>query len=160
MDLDILPIHGRFYHPQTQGKIERFHRTMKSELLNHKTFEDCSEAAEMLRQWRDKYNNERPHEALGMKRPGEIYIPSKRVYPKKIKPFEYSGEHHVIKVNSWGYVRFADKQVFLSETMCGQYLEFRFREDGETFLACYRNFVIAEFSTLDGSLVNRNIRRL
>lgn len=37
MDLDVLPIHGRIKHPQTQGKIERFHRTMKQELLNHTT---------------------------------------------------------------------------------------------------------------------------
>lgn len=33
MDLDVTPIHGRIMHPQTQGKIERFHRTMKQEAL-------------------------------------------------------------------------------------------------------------------------------
>ena len=36
MDLDILPVHGRIKHPQTQGKIERFHRTMKEELEKRK----------------------------------------------------------------------------------------------------------------------------
>ena len=44
MDLDILPIHGRIKHPQTQGKIERFHRTMKQELLNHTIISDIEDA--------------------------------------------------------------------------------------------------------------------
>ena len=43
MNHNVLPLHGRIKHPQTQGKIERFHRSLKNELLNHKTFNniDC-----------------------------------------------------------------------------------------------------------------------
>lgn len=73
MNHDVLPIHGRVMHPQTQGKIERFHRTMKHELLKHKTFKDINEAEAALRDWRTKYNEIRPHEALGMKCPAEVY---------------------------------------------------------------------------------------
>lgn len=160
MDLDILPIHGRIKHPQTQGKIERFHRTMKQELLNHTEFADIEEAREKFAVWRDKYNNERPHEALGMKCPADIYEPSSREYKEKIEKFEYSGQYHVIKVNSWGYVRFDNWQVYLSETMIDRYLEFRPSADGETFIACYRNFKIAEFDTSDGHLIQRSIARL
>lgn len=160
MDLDILPIHGRIKHPQTQGKIERFHRTMKQELLNHTEFADIEEAREKFAVWRDKYNNERPHEALGMKCPADIYEPSSREYKEKIEKFEYSGQYHVIKVNSWGYVRFDNWQVYLSETMIDHYLEFRPSADGETFIACYRNFKIAEFDTSDGHLIQRSIARL
>lgn len=160
MDLDILPIHGRIKHPQTQGKIERFHRTMKQELLNHTTIANIEDAQAKFSTWRDKYNNLRPHEALGMKRPGEVYQPSQREYKEKIEKFEYGGAHHVIKVNSWGYVRFDKWQVYLSETMIGQYIEFRTTPDGESFVACYRNFKIAEFDTQDGKLINRAIARL
>jgi transposase InsO family protein len=46
MDHDILPIHGRIMHPQTQGKIERFHRSLKQELLIHRQFVDLSDAGE------------------------------------------------------------------------------------------------------------------
>ena len=60
--------------------------------------------------------------------------------PERILPFEYGGQFHVIKVNSWGYVRFAGFQIYLSETMIGQYIEFRPSEDGEVFIACYRNY--------------------
>lgn len=160
MDLDVLPIHGRIKHPQTQGKIERFHRTMKQELLNHTTIANIEDAQAKFSNWRDKYNNLRPHEALGMKRPGEVYVPSQREYREKIEKFEYGGEHHVIKVNSWGYVRFDKWQIYLSETMIGQYIEFRPSPDGETFAACYRNFKIAEFDTQDGKLIHRSIARL
>ena len=160
MDLDILPIHGRIKHPQTQGKIERFHRTMKQELLNHVRIVDIADAQNKFVIWRDKYNNLRPHEALGMRTPGEVYEPSKKQYKENVEKFEYGGEYHIIKVNNWGYARFAGYQVYLSETMADQYIEFRPGQNGETFIACYRNFRIAEFDTEDGQLIHRSIERL
>lgn len=160
MNLDILPIHGRIKHPQTQGKIERFHRTMKYELLNHKTFDTVSDADKALQDWGFKYNHLRPHEALGMRCPAEVYTPSQRSYTDIIKPYEYGGQYHVIKVNSWGYARFDKWQVYLSETMAGEYIEFRPNPLGDSFFACFRNFKIAEFSAVSGELLFRNISRL
>ena len=160
MDLDILPIHGRIKHPQTQGKIERFHRTMKQELLNHTTISDIVDADNQFSVWREKYNNVRPHEALNMRTPADVYQPSQRLYPEKIERFDYGGEYHVIKVNSWGYVRFDKWQIYLSETMIDQHIEFRPSPDGKSFIACYRNFKIAEFDTEDGHLIHRSIARL
>lgn len=160
MELDILPIHGRIKHPQTQGKIERFHRTMKQELLNHISISNIDDAEVQFGDWREKCNNIRPHEALGMKTPGQVYIASPRAYPEKIQDWEYGGEYHVIKVNSWGYARFDKWQVYLSETMIDKYIEFRPSPDGESFFACYRNFKIAEFNTQNGELIRRIISRL
>ncbi len=160
MNHDVLPIHGRIRHPQTQGKIERFHRTMKSELLKHNSFENAKDADRAIQLWRNKYNNIRPHEALGMKCPADIYKPSEREYHDEVKRFEYGGQYHVIKVNSWGYVRFDKWQIYLSETMIGEHIEFRPNPLGDSFIACYRNFKIAEFNVENGSLINRNISRL
>lgn len=160
MNLDILPIHGRIKHPQTQGKIERFHRTLNNELLKHTKFNDINDADEKLQCWRDKYNNIRPHEALNMKCPSEVYVPSDRIYRDEISKYEYSGQYHVIKVNSWGYVRFDRWQVYLSETMIDEYIEFRPNPLGDSFVACYRNFKIAEFDTVTGKLIHRKISRL
>lgn len=160
MDLDILPIHGRIVHPQTQGKIERFHRTLKSELLNHRSFSDLADADVHLQCWREKYNTQRPHEALGMRTPAEVYVPSSRAYIDTIPKYEYGGQYHVVKVNSWGYVRFAHWQIYLSETMRNEYIELRPNPHGDSFLACYRNFQIAEFDAITGRRLNRNIRRL
>ena len=160
MEQDILPIHGRIKHPQTQGKIERFHRTMKQELLNHVQITDIADTENKFVIWRDKYNTIRPHEALGMRTPGEVYKPSQKQYKEKVEKFEYGGEYHIIKVNNWGYARFAGYQVYLSETMADQYIEFRPGQDSESFIACYRNFRIAAFDAEDGHLIHRSIARL
>lgn len=160
MNHDVKPIHGRVRHPQTQGKIERLHRTMDQELLNHYTPKDITDAERALSKWRDIYNNERPHEALGMKCPSEVYEPSKREYCDKVTPYEYSGAYHVLKVNNWGYIRFNNWQIYLSETMIGERIEIRANENEETFVACYRNFIIAEFDMQTGNRINRKIRRL
>ena len=160
MNHNILPIHGRFKHPQTQGKIERMHRTMKNELLKHTVIENIDDANIKLQIWRDKYNNIRPHEALRMRCPAEVYTPSNRTYNATVNPYEYSGQYHVIKVNSWGYMRFDKWQIYLSETMINEHIEFRPNPHGDSFIACYRNFKIAEFSTIDGKLLNRKISRL
>ena len=160
MNHDVLPIHGRMKHPQTQGKIERFHRTMKAELLNQRTFRDIEEADTELQKWREKYNNDRPHEALGMKSPSEVYKASNREYEEEIKKYEYGGENHVIKVNSWGYLRFNRWQIYLSETMKNEYIEIRANDRDGTFSACYRNFKIAEFSNENGELIHRKITRV
>ena len=160
MCLDILPIHGRIKHPQTQGKIERFHRSMKSEFLKYHDFDDAAHANFALQGWKDKYNYSRPHEALGMKTPGAVYVPSTRQLPARIKRWEYDGRFHVIKVNSWGYVRFHRFQIYLSETMINELVEFRPNPHGDSFVVCFRNFKIAEYSTEDGKLINRSISRL
>jgi len=160
MDHDVLPIHGRIKHPQTQGKIERFHRAMSQELLKHYTPKDISDAERVFKDWRNCYNNERPHEALGMKCPSDIYVPSERVYYDQVDKYEYSGKYHVIKVNNWGYVRFDCWQIYLSETMIGERIEFRANPNGDTFIACYRNFAIAEFDVHTGKLIHRKIWRI
>ena len=74
-------IHARPYHPQSRGKNERFHRSLKAELLSLRRFRDRAELQAALDQWRDLYNHERPHEGLAMQTPAERYRPSKRPMP-------------------------------------------------------------------------------
>lgn len=159
MDLDVLPIHGRVKHPQTQGKIERFHRSMKAELLSGQTFPNLEYAAKALEEWRIRYNEERPHEALGMRCPAEIYARSEREYPEKIMPYEYGGEYPLIKVNSWGYLRFDDVKIYIGETMENTRLEVRALGEN-VFAVCYRNFKIGEFDAYEQKLISRKITRV
>lgn len=160
MDLNILPIHGRLRHPQTQGKIERFHGTMKREFLRHRNFANAAQANRQLQRWRHTYNMQRPHEALGMCCPGEVYVPSTRCLPRRIPAAQYGGQFQVVKVNSAGYIRLDDFKTYLSETMAGCPIELRPSEDGEVIIACYRRFKIAEFSARNGERLNRKISRL
>ncbi len=157
MDLDILPIHGRPLHPQTQGKIERFHRSLKQEVL-HTTPANMAEAKARLENWRWLYNEVRPHLALGMKTPASVYQPSTREYYIP-KPYVYDAGSKLIKVNSWGYLRFGSVRLFLSEAMAHTYVELRFAQN-DTFWVIYRNYIIATIDAVEGKLVNRHIRRL
>ena len=58
--LGITPLHGRPYHPQTQGKEERFHRTLHVEVLRNRIFRDLEHVQSHFEAWRDVYNLERP----------------------------------------------------------------------------------------------------
>ena len=160
MCLDILPIHCSIKHPQTQGKIERFHRTLKDELLKHNNFSNINDADIKMQAWRDKYNNIRPHEALDMLTPSDVYTKSKRKYTGNIPDYEYSGIYPVLKVNCKGYISFDNQRLYFSETMRGEYIEFRPNPHGDSLLACFRNFRIAEFDTISGLRLNRYICRL
>jgi transposase InsO family protein len=71
--LDISVSHCRPYHPQTLGKEERFHRTLKAEVLKGNVFDDLDHCQRRFDDWRDTYNLVRPHEALGMKTPAQCY---------------------------------------------------------------------------------------
>ncbi len=157
MDLDIRPIHGRPIHPQTQGKIERFHRTLKQEALRT-TPATMAEAKARLENWRWLYNEVRPHHALGMKPPASIYTASSRPYDKP-KPYVYEDGAKLIKVNNWGYLRFGHIRLFLSEAMADTRVEIRFDEN-DTFSVLYRNYKIASVDAVEGKLLNRHIRRL
>ena len=157
MDLDIAPIHGRIMHPQTQGKIERFHRTLKQEALQT-TPENLQAAQRQLQDWLWRYNEFRPHAALSMKPPASVYQPSHRAYFEP-EPFEYDEGARMVKVNNWGYLRFGPIQVFLSETMKDTRVEVR-PGDGDNFLVIYRNYQIAVIDAVNNKLLNRHIRKL
>ena len=89
MLLGIKPIHGRPYHPQTQGKVERFHATAKLE-LGPALVQDSSESVRpILRDFVERYNWVRPHDALGGKVPGSRYARFPRDRPEKLP------EHHI-----------------------------------------------------------------
>src|ERR1700730_12582175 len=89
MRLGIRVSHGRPYHPQTQGKDERFHRTLKAEVLNGRSFSDLGECQSAFDRWRPIYNCERPHDALGLETPSTRYRPSVHSFPDELPVIDY-----------------------------------------------------------------------
>src|SRR5438477_11616285 len=81
--------HGRPYHPQTQGKDERFHRTLKAEAIGTRRFTDHPQSQRAFDEFRQTYNHLRPHEALDYATPSSRYQPSVREYPATLPPIEY-----------------------------------------------------------------------
>ena len=106
MRLGIQVSHGRPYHPQTQGKEERFHRTLNAEVLQGRYFTDCPACQAAFDWWRDVYNTERPHQALGLATPISRYAPSPRSFPETLPPIEYGDGDLVRKVHAEGWVNF------------------------------------------------------
>ena len=102
--------HGRPHHPQTQGKDERFHRTLKAEVLRYESFHDLAASQRRFDQWRDLYNLERPHEALGLDVPAEHYQVSRRVFPESLPLIEYGAADQVRKVQAGGIVHFRGRE--------------------------------------------------
>ena len=101
--------HGRAYHPQTQGKDERFHRTLKAEVIDGETFADLSHCQRAFDRWRPVYNHVRPHDALGLATPAERFRPSPRTFPEILAPIEYGPGDIVRKVDQDGWISFKNR---------------------------------------------------
>lgn len=158
MDLNILPIHGRPMHPQTQGKEERFHRTMEAELLRYKSFADLTEAQKSFDAFRNCYNTERPHEALGYDVPSQHYQASVRRMPNEIDKWEYTNGYDVRKIKSSGYITYRGQGYFLSEAFGGREIEVKER-DGGRFDLLYRNFRVGQIDVDERVIVSRKLYR-
>ena len=104
--LGIQVVHGRIHHPQTQGKDERLHRTLKNELLIHQPFFDLNDCQYKFDLWRDTYNYERPHEALNMQTPSTHYQPSSRPFTGILPSIQYETEDILRKTDCLGRVQF------------------------------------------------------
>ncbi|WP_198000503.1 IS481 family transposase [Gimesia alba] len=144
MNLDVRVIHGRPYHPQTQGKEERFHRTLKQEVLQGRHFKNHAELQKTFNRWQQVYNQERPHEALDYKTPIERYRVSSRSYPERLRQFEYDSSFEVRKVNNTGRVVFKRKKYYLSRAFRGQLVGIRSNgRDGEWDIY-YRTFKVGK----------------
>jgi transposase InsO family protein len=96
LKLGVDVIHSRPFYPQSRGKNERFHRTLKAEVFALERFRNLDEAQRAFDRWRLVYNFERPHQALDLDVPAKRYRPSARAMPDHLPPVEYD-EHDVVR---------------------------------------------------------------
>lgn len=126
MQLGIAVSHSRPHHPQTQGKDERFHRTLQAEVLRYLVPEDLAMCQNHFDQWRQIYNTERPHEALGLKVPATRYQPSQRAYPERLPAIEYGATDIVRKVRGYGHIKYKGREHHISSAFAGLCVALRF----------------------------------
>lgn len=96
LKLGIAVLHSRPYHPQSRGKNERFHRSLKAEVFALKRFRHLAEVQPALDAWRSVYNLERPHQALDYDVPASRYRASTRSLPERLAQVEYD-EHEIVR---------------------------------------------------------------
>ncbi len=102
--------------PQQNAIHERMHRTLKQEATIPPAGSLAGQQRKLDR-FREEFNGERPNQALGMKRPAEVYQPSPRTMPRRIKPYEYPSHCLVRRVSRDGTIRVLGKQIFVSNTL-------------------------------------------
>ncbi|HEV7764877.1 MAG TPA: integrase core domain-containing protein [Thermoanaerobaculia bacterium] len=105
------------------------HRTLKAETTRPP---DATMQRQQKRfdEFRHVYNDERPHEALGQKRPVTIYRPSPRPYPETLPLIEYAGHLEKRKVGNNGMMRWKSGQIFTSKTLTGEWVGLEEINDG------------------------------
>jgi transposase InsO family protein len=113
LELGVAVSHGRPYHPQTQGKDERFHRTLGAEAIGRRCFADLGECQRRFDHWREVYNTERPHDALGLATPISRYRPNRRSFPETLEPFDYGPGAILRRVDDTGWLSFRKCQLKL-----------------------------------------------
>lgn len=115
--LGIRVSHSAPYHPQTNGKLERFHRALKAEVLNGRSFQTLDQAQAAFEHWRQIYNHERPHEALSLAVPATRYRMSTRAMPETLAPIEYGPDDQVVTVGWNGELKFQGRQWRISSAL-------------------------------------------
>lgn len=145
MELGILTLHGRILHPQTQGKEERFNGSLTREFLKYVAFENQEDARIKLEEYRDFYNNKRPHFALDLDTPAKHYRPSSRIYTEKISEWEYDEEYEIRKVKETGYITIRNQGYFLSEAFGGKNVAVKESSNSSHLINLYfRQFIIGQ----------------
>lgn len=155
--------YSRPYHPQTNGKEERFHRTLKEELLNHHYFRDLDHIQQIFDQWREIYNLERPHQSLNMAVPADKYHPSYREYSEYIKEYEYADDYLLRKVDARGRIHLEGRSIFVGCPFSKEIIGIRYLPSNELISIYFRHQKIGEISISQiqkGSLVNLYSKRV
>lgn len=102
--------------PSQNGKHERMHRDLKR-IVQRGSQYTLKEYCERLKEFQIDYNQQRPHEALDMKFPSEVYLPSPRKYVSKKIIIEYPQNFDVRRVDQNGYICFNNKRYKISSSL-------------------------------------------
>jgi len=147
MDVGVTPVYSDPAHPEQNGRHERMHRDLKAEATRP--------ASATIRGQQKKfevflvdYNTVRPHEALEMKTPTEVYRKSERVYTGTIKAWDYNKEQHPKLVTVNGAVRWNNERLLMISTaLSGRYVGFEEVADG-IWRIMYRHVALGYYSEL------------
>ncbi|WAH50949.1 integrase core domain-containing protein [Pseudescherichia vulneris] len=127
--LGIRPERIRKGHPEENGRHERMHRSLKSALKQGNTFMTLEQQQAWFSHYREEFNHERPHEALGGMTPGKVWHPSARSWGGRVPDYTWPSGARLYRVMSKGVIHIG-KSVFLSEALIGEYIMLEEQDDG------------------------------
>ena len=144
--------HSRPHHPQTQGKDERFHRTLEAEVLRYQQGASLAQWQRHFDQWRVVYNTERPHEALSMAVPASRYQPSQRRYPEHLTAIEYGPDDIVRKVRHFGHIKYEGREYHVGSAFYGLHVALRQTNTDRRFAVYFCQHKIGALDLTDNKL--------
>jgi transposase InsO family protein len=147
--LGITPERSRPGCPQDNGRHERMHRNLTPTRFPP----GADQEAQQLKfdAVREELDYERPHHALGLKTPAELYVPSERPMPERIPPPEYAAHAEVRRVRRVGSIRFRGREIFISEVLTDERVALEETADGVWSVFFY-HVLLARFCERDGRL--------
>lgn len=145
IELDVNVIYSGIRHPQTQGKVERFHRTLKRWLADRP---QTGKLPAYLAEYRDLYNFERPHSAIEFRVPGDVYTSSSRPYSKP-EPWLYPEGALLRNVDAAGAITYRHRRYFVCEALVGKTVTCR-ELDG-LLLVIFRHMIVREINLRNGT---------
>jgi transposase InsO family protein len=150
MEQDIELLFGRVAHPQTQGKIERFHRTLSRSMIHQGLPQRWEQWQERYDEFVERYNHVRPHEALGMKQPADYYRKSPREYQHKVQGWPYPASLEIKRVDANGMIRLEGQRLFVCEALVHREVGVE-RIGRKNALVSFRNMYIREIQLESGT---------
>jgi hypothetical protein len=139
--------HATPYHPQGRGKNERFHRSLAAEVFALAPLHGLVQTQAALDRWRQVYNHQRPHEALGLTPPASRYRPSPRPFPERLPQPDYAPGEIVRKVLSTKpYISYANRLWPVPQAFAGELVAVRPRLPEGSFGIFFGATEIARFS--------------
>lgn len=138
-------------HPQTQGKVERFHRTLSDAVRRHGTPLTLPAFQQILNDFREEYNRVRPHEALQLATPAETYQVSRKAYNPTPSDWEYPTGSTVKRLNPQGCLDYRRQRLFVCEALAGETV--RLEQLDTTLVIQYRHMYIREIDLTTGASV-------
>jgi transposase InsO family protein len=105
--------------PQQNGRHERMHRTLKEAAVTPPR-DNLAQQQRVFDRFRDEFDNERPHEALGQRTPASVYRASTRTYPAKIGKVEYDADSLVRHIHTNGCMKWQGELIYVSENLRGE----------------------------------------
>ncbi len=126
LKLGIYPEKIRPGHPEDNGRIERFHRTLKAEAISPSA-QTLAAQQQRFEAFREEYNTLRPHEALNQEPPSHHYHPEHKV---PCPNYEYPETMTVVKVNAKGYGEIGGKVHYLSGSLAHEYIGYTQDDEG------------------------------
>lgn len=132
-------------HPQTQGKVERFHRSLEDALHERGFPKKTEDWPGWLEAFRQEYNRIRPHEALKMEVPADRWRASNRKFNAHPPEWEYAAGNQVMRVRAGGQIRLGSQDYIISRALVGERVGLQ-PAIGDRMLVQYRRTYVRELN--------------